>query len=100
MATVDVVVVNYNSGRWLRRVVESLHAQRFRDFRTIIVDNGSTDESLHELPAGTASIEIVRAGRNLGSAAGNNHAIRNYVTAPWLALLNPDAFPRSDWLER
>lgn len=100
MAIVDVVVVNYNSGAWLRKVVAALNAQTFRDFRTIIVDNGSTDQSLEDLPAGPISIEIVRAGRNLGFAAGNNYAVRNHVTAEWLALLNPDAFPRADWLER
>lgn len=100
MTIVDVVVVNYNSGAWLRRVVDSLHAQTLRGFRAIIVDNGSTDRSLEDLPQGSASIEVVRVGRNLGFAAGNNYAIRHHVTAQWLALLNPDAFPRRDWLER
>jgi GT2 family glycosyltransferase len=100
MALIDVVVVNYNSGPWLRKVVEALHAQTFRDFRAIIVDNGSTDGSLERLPSGQASIEVVRAGVNLGFAAGNNVAIRQHARGEWLALLNPDAFPRPDWLER
>jgi GT2 family glycosyltransferase len=99
-AIVDVVIVNYNSGPWLRRAVAALNAQTFPDFRIIVVDNGSTDRSLDELPVGPAPLEIVRAERNLGFAAGNNYAIRNHVTAKWLALLNPDAFPRYDWLER
>ena len=100
MAVVDVVVVNYNSGPWLRKVVASLNAQTFRDFRAIIIDNGSTDRSLEDLPIESTSIELVRRGRNAGFAAANNDAIRNYVTADWVALLNPDAFPRPDWLER
>src|SRR4051812_10889832 len=100
MALIDVVVVNYNSGPWLKKVVEGLHAQTFRDFRAIIVDNGSTDGSLERLPPGRASIEVVRAGVNLGFAGGNNLAIREHARGEWLALLNPDAFPRPDWLER
>lgn len=100
MPAIDVVIVNYNAGPWLRRVVAALHAQTFRDFRAIIVDNGSSDESLVDLPQGPTSVKIVRAGKNLGFAAGNNLAIRSHVTAEWLLLLNPDAFPRPDWLEK
>jgi GT2 family glycosyltransferase len=99
-ASVDVVIVNYNSGPWLRKVVAALHDQTYRSFRAVIVDNGSTDGSLEGPPAGATPIAVVRARRNLGFAAGNNLAIRRHVTAPWLALLNPDAVPRADWLER
>ena len=100
MPTVDVVIVNYNAGAWLGRVVSALHAQTFRDFRAIIIDNGSTDGSLDGLPEGPTSIEVLRTGANLGFAAGNNLAIRNWAKAEWLLLLNPDAFPRFDCLER
>jgi GT2 family glycosyltransferase len=99
-ATIDVVIVNYNAGRMLARVVAALHAQTFRDFRVVIVDNGSSDDSLEDLPDGPTRVEVVRAGRNLGFTGGNNLAIRHYVSAEWLALLNPDAFPHADWLER
>jgi len=65
-----------------------------------VVDNGSTDRSLDNLPTTPIETVIIRAGRNLGFAAGNNFAIREHVRAEWVALLNPDAFPKSDWLER
>jgi GT2 family glycosyltransferase len=100
MPLVDVVIVNYNGGAYLRRAVEALQRQTFRDFRIVVVDNGSTDDSLDGLAGAPAPLTIVRAGRNLGFAGGNNLAIRDHVSAEWLALLNPDAFPRPDWLER
>jgi GT2 family glycosyltransferase len=100
MALIDVVIVNYNAGHWLARVVDALHQQTFRDFRAIIVDNGSTDGSADALPEGPTRVEIVRVQSNLGFAGGNNFAIRHCVNAEWLALLNPDAFPRAQWLER
>jgi GT2 family glycosyltransferase len=37
---------------------------------------------------------------NLGFAAANNLAARRAGEVKWLALLNPDAFPQPDWLER
>ena len=96
----DVVIVNYNGGAYLERTLATLHAQTLRDFRIIVVDNGSTDGSVDSLPTGPMETVIVRVGRNLGFAAGNNLAIREHVRAEWLVLLNPDAFPRPDWLER
>jgi GT2 family glycosyltransferase len=100
MPLLDVVIVNYNAGPWLARVVASLHVQTFTDFRVVIVDNGSTDDSLGQLPQGPIAVKVVRAGKNLGFAAANNLAIREHVKAQWLVLLNPDAFPRPDWLEK
>lgn len=100
MPLVDVVIVNFNAGPYLRQVVDSLQTQTFRDFNVIIIDNGSTDDSLDGLPEGEIDVRVVRTGCNLGFAAGNNLALDQYVTAEWIALLNPDAFPRADWLER
>lgn len=100
MPLVDVVIVNFNGGDYLRRAVDALQAQTFRDFRVIVVDNGSTDGSLEALALGPIPVDVVRAGRNLGFAAGNNLAIREHVRGEWTALLNPDAFPEPEWLQR
>ena len=98
MAGVDVVIVNYNAGDYLARAVSALQAQTVRDFRIIVVDNDSRDGSLGTLPAGGIPIDIVRSPRNIGFAAANNLALHTRVTARWIALLNPDAFPAPDWL--
>jgi GT2 family glycosyltransferase len=100
VSSVDVVIVNYNAGALLARAVAALHAQTYAALRIIIIDNGSTDGSLERLPDGLKPVTVVRANANLGFAAGNNLALREYVRAPWVAFLNPDAFPRRDWVER
>jgi GT2 family glycosyltransferase len=100
MPLVDVVIVNYNGGTLLARAAAALHAQSSRDFRIIVVDNGSTDDSVERLRSGPIETRIVRAGRNLGFAAANNLALHEHVAAEWMAVLNPDAFPHCDWLER
>ena len=38
-------------------------------------------------------------GRNAGFAAGNNAGVAA-ADCDWIALLNPDAFPEPEWLER
>ena len=42
---------------------------------------------------------VLRSERNLGFAGGNNRAAAQ-TQAPWIATLNPDAFPEPDWLDR
>jgi len=96
---VAVVVVNYNSGPCLARCLAALASQRFRDFAVIVVDNGSSDESLgalENLPSGWRS---VRLAYNAGFAAANNRAL-GLLESPWVATLNPDAFAEPDWLDQ
>jgi N-acetylglucosaminyl-diphospho-decaprenol L-rhamnosyltransferase len=96
---VTVVIVNYNSGACLARCIAALARQSWREFDVLIVDNGSADESLHALDELPASWQAIRLGYNAGFAAANNLALRR-TEAPWVALLNPDAFPETDWLEQ
>jgi glycosyltransferase involved in cell wall biosynthesis len=51
MPKVSVVVPNYNHARFLRRRIDTILGQTFRDFELILLDDCSTDESrsiLHE----------------------------------------------------
>ena len=88
--SVDVVLVNYNSTRFLLRSVASLleHATPYLA-RVVVVDNASRPDegaSLASLPPG---VTLVRAPRNLGFAAACNlGAARG--DAPTLLFLNPD----------
>ncbi|HEX2243491.1 MAG TPA: glycosyltransferase family 2 protein [Gammaproteobacteria bacterium] len=93
-----VIVVNWNSGRNLKRCVESLLAQVSRPRRIIIVDNASEDDSLASLDSLDCAVEIHRMERNLGFAAANNFALGLASDCAWVALLNPDAFAAPDWL--
>ncbi|RYD72836.1 MAG: glycosyltransferase family 2 protein [Verrucomicrobiaceae bacterium] len=95
---ITVVVVNYNGGDFIRRCLESLARQTFREFETIVVDNASTDGSLDHLGDLPERCTIVRESVNHGFARANNLAAKS-ARGEWLALLNPDAEADSDWLE-
>lgn len=96
---ISVIIVNFNGGDWLTRSVRSVAEQTLKDFECFIVDNGSTDGSLAALPKLDKRFTIMEAGENLGFAAANNLAAKQ-ASGDWLALLNPDAFARPDWLEK
>ena len=94
---VSVIIVNYNAGRRLQKCLDHLAAQSFKDFETIIIDNGSTDGSLKSISEHPLSPILIEAGKNLGFAAGNNQAVQR-ATGEWLAFLNPDAYADERWL--
>ncbi len=96
--SVTVVIVNWNSGELLERCVAMLMAQSTRPSRIIVVDNDSADGSAERVRQ-LGGVEVVLVGANLGFAKANNLAIRETRT-DFVALINPDAFPEADWLER
>ena len=98
--SVLVVVVNFNGGALLGQCLDSLSGQSFRDFRTVVVDNASTDGSADNLETAFPGVAVIRSANNLGFAAGNNLAIREAGGTPFIALLNPDAIAQPDWLQR
>jgi GT2 family glycosyltransferase len=100
LARVAVIVVNHNAGPYLARSLEALARQTVGDVSVVVVDNASTDDSADHVAAHYPHVTLVRAGRTLGFAAGNNLGLKHVGPAPWIALLNPDAFPRPDWLAR
>jgi GT2 family glycosyltransferase len=95
---VVVVIVAYNSGPHLAGAVDALYRQSFTDFETIVWDNASTDGAVLALER-RPGLNVVVCPENLGFAEGNNRAAA-LSRAPFIATLNPDAFPEPDWLER
>lgn len=93
----SIIIVNYNGGEYLARCLECVAAQTEAGFECFVIDNGSTDGSLETLPAIDARFQIVRLGENTGFAAANNYGAA-LARAPYLAMLNPDAFARPNWL--
>jgi len=99
---VTVIIVNFNAGAHLAATLTGLRTQSHSDFRAIVVDNASSDDSIaaaRHAVDGDARFEFITSRANLGFAAANNLAARQIDTT-WLALLNPDATPATDWLEQ
>ncbi|VAV90788.1 hypothetical protein MNBD_ALPHA06-656 [hydrothermal vent metagenome] len=95
---VDVIIVNFEAGDMLVRSVNHLLAQTFDNFRAIIVDNASSDNSLDLLTMQDPRLEIVRLDTNTGFAKANNIGAA-LGSAPWIACLNPDAYAEPTWLQ-
>lgn len=96
---VSVLIVAYRSSATLSRCLAALAAQTHADFEIVLADNSPADPSARVAAGADARVRYLDNGGNLGFAAGNNRAA-HVATGARLALLNPDAFPEPDWLER
>ena len=97
MESIGVVIVNWNSGRHLKKCLVHVTSQTLMPQKILVVDNKSTDGScdcIKDFP----EVELVPMATNLGFAAANNIAVKNYLDTRWAVLLNPDAFPEPGWL--
>ena len=100
MNTVSIIIVSWNSKKYLPRCLESLQKQSYKDFDVIIIDNGSSDDGVIGIQERYAdlNIQFKRLKENMGFAVANNIGVR-MARGKWFALLNTDAFPDTEWLE-
>jgi GT2 family glycosyltransferase len=95
----SVIIPNWNGKHFLSECVDSIREQTFRDFETILVDNGSTDGSTEFIEERYGDlIRVIRNKRNLGFTGGNNVGIRA-AKGQYIVLLNNDTRVEPTWLE-
>ncbi|MFA4983515.1 MAG: glycosyltransferase family 2 protein [Candidatus Micrarchaeia archaeon] len=94
---VSTIIVNWNGKHLLAACLDSLKRQTFRNFETIIVDNGSTDGSVELLRAKYPWARVIRNKENLGFAQANNIGIAA-SKGEYVALLNNDVVADRRWL--
>jgi GT2 family glycosyltransferase len=96
--TVSVVIPNLNGRRLLGRCLERLREQTVTDMETIVVDNGSEDDSVAFVESHFPETQIVALGENRGFAGGMNAGIQR-ARGAHVAFLNNDAEASPRWLE-
>src|SRR5215472_9032143 len=96
---VSVLIVTWNSARFLPECFDSLDRQQYRDIEIVVVDNASTDGTRDLLRAGETGWRAVYNDSNVGFAAGQNQAIA-IASGNWLLCLNPDVVLAPDFIQR
>ncbi|MBI3621652.1 MAG: glycosyltransferase family 2 protein, partial [Nitrospirae bacterium] len=103
---VSIVVINWNSGRYLADCVPSILAQTLPPREVVVVDNASTDDSVavgrqaFEANGRGAScrVEWIMNGHNAGFSRAANQGIAA-STGDWVLVLNPDVVLTPTFLE-
>jgi len=91
--TVSIIILNWNGKGLLKDCLVSLSDTQYHPFRTVVVDNGSTDGSVEMVRREFPRVELLETGQNLGYPGGNNVGIRYVMekhSPDYVFLLNND----------
>lgn len=97
---VSIIIVNWNAGNLLRECLDSINQQAgisALEFEVIVVDNGSTDDSL-VLGAYRFALHAIRNVQNVGFAKACNQGARQ-ARGDYLLFFNPDCVLKPGSLE-
>ena len=94
----SILIVNFNTGRWLRDCLASLYAVLPAGrFEVLVLDNASGDDSVSQAQALGLPVRWTLLDRNLGFGPGNNR-LAAQAAGEFICLLNPDTTLTADCL--
>ncbi|MBT6957817.1 MAG: glycosyltransferase family 2 protein, partial [Opitutae bacterium] len=92
MPKVSVIIPTFNRLGYLPRSLGSVLAQSYDDYELIVVDDGSTDQTVDAIQQDYPSVNLIEQ-ENKGVSAARNAGIRA-ASGEWIALLDSD----DEWL--
>ncbi len=91
---VSVIIPTWNRGRLVERAVKSALGQSYRNLEVIVVDDGSTDDTVHALlEIRDARLRVVERPHSGLPATGRNHGVA-LARGRYVAFLDSD----DEWL--
>ena len=94
-----IIIPNINGKGWLKDSIESVYAQTMQDFRLIVVDNGSTDESLEQARSycSRPNFTLIENGANTGFSTRSTRASPWPTASTWSCSTTTPSPSRTGW---
>lgn len=86
-----IVIPTWNRCDDLHMTLQSVQALDYPDYRVLVVDNGSTDDTLAMLQAHFPEVQVLRLGGNRGSSAASNAGFEQALAAGAAYILRLDS---------
>ena len=83
---VSIIILNLNGGEDVIECLKSVKDIDYPDYEIIVVDNGSTDNSVEGIKRSFPDIKLIQNNKNLGFSEGVNVGIRA-ATGGYIMLL-------------
>jgi glycosyltransferase involved in cell wall biosynthesis len=95
---VTVIIPVYNRAKIINRAIESVLRQTFKQWRLLVIDDCSTDDTFAVVSAiNDPRVQVLKTRQNSGAAAARNVGILN-STSPYIALLDSDDMYHPEFL--
>ena len=94
--SVAIVILNWNGRHHLQQFLPPVLATEYDNYKIVVADNASTDDSLQFLTA-YPQVETIRLETNFGFAKGYNEALKK-IDTEYYVLLNSDVEVTPGWI--
>lgn len=98
MPKISVIMPCFNAAEFIGTALQSVADQTVQPYEILVINDGSTDDSLNMIKASTLPIRLLTSSR-IGGAGARNLGIRS-AQGEWLAFLDADDLWHSNHLER
>jgi len=94
-----VQIVTYNGKHLITACLNSILNQTYRDFKILVIDNASQDETAALVRSNYPQVALVENNKNYAFAKANNQGLRLFKS-DYVLICNQDIVLEQDWLEK
>lgn len=88
---ISIIIPAYNSAKYIAECIKSIVNQTFNDYEVIIIDDGSTDDTLSVIKKNVTSKFKVISKKNSGAGMARNEGIK-LATGKYITFMDSDDF--------
>ena len=99
MSEISIVILTYNSIKFIKSCLDSIFSQDHLNFEVIVVDNGSKDGTASFIKENYPLVSLIENKENLGAAKARNQGIEA-TKGEWILTLDCDIILRENFLSQ
>jgi len=97
MPKISIIILTYNSIKFIKSCLDSIFTQDFSQLEIIIVDNNSSDGTVDFIKKSYSQVNLIENKINLGAAKARNQGIE-ISTGDWILTLDCDVVLERNFL--
>lgn len=97
MPEISIVILTFNSIKYVKSCLDSVFSQDYNDFEVILVDNGSKDGTASFIKENYLQVILIENKENLGTCKARNQAIE-ISSGEWILTMDCDIILENDFL--